>query len=118
MKWVFLCSLIVAFFGNLGGHDVPLVTHFQSGIETIDSNQGVSEKIVDADLPSFHKILEFFEKESDEDDRDHQYLEIQPSQTPSLLLFPKKTSSEFSFPPKTKVKLFILYLSWKSFLNS
>lgn len=114
MKWVVILSLFLAFLGGLG---IPEILQGGSNVCAIESDQRISEKIPYSDLSSFGKFLEYLEIEEEEDDDNHQCLNTRSSQSLSLLLVPKKITSVFSFPPRQKVKLFILFHSWKSFLH-
>lgn len=113
MKWVVIPSLFLAFLGGLG---IQEVLQDSSNIYAIDSGQKISEKIPSSDLSSLGKILEYLEIEEEDDDDNHHDLDRRSSQSLSLLLVPNKITSVSFFPPRQKVKLFILFHSWKSFL--
>lgn len=118
MKWVVLPYFIVISIGSLSDQDITQGIYFQSGIHIIDSSQRVSKKVLDADLSSLQKILEYVEPEYNETSGDQHYLDRQSSLDLSLLLVPEKIASVSSFIPKKKRKLFILFHSWKSFLHT
>lgn len=116
-KWGIIPYFFLAFFGNFGEQVIPQDSYLQSSIYTVDAHQRIFERIADAGHSSLRKLHEYVEIEYDENDGDHHHLNNNSSQSLSLLLVPVKITSIFLIPPKVKVKLFILYLSWKSFLR-
>jgi hypothetical protein len=114
IQGVLLYSLILSFFGGLGGHDVPLNIHAQSIIHSGGSHQNTFRGISDPGSSSIFKICTDSEVEEDVDD-DHY------SNTKSFLSLPLplvcgEIRGIFLSPRKKIIKLFILFHSWKSFL--
>jgi hypothetical protein len=118
MKRVVLYSLIVASFWSLFGQYVPVDTHTQSLIYSVDSSQPTSGKSYEFDSSAFSKILVDFRVEVEEEEEDHyHYSGNQSSKLLSLPLVRNETSSVSLFSPKKIIKLYILFHSWKSFLD-
>ncbi|PHN06906.1 hypothetical protein [Flavilitoribacter nigricans] len=117
MKWVVIPYLLLISFGSFAEQGAPQGIPVAAGIQALEAHQGASYRLLASDLTSSHNILEYVEIELDENDNDHHYLDREVSQPPSPVLVPNKTTRAFFFPPKRKIKLFILYLSWKSFLH-
>lgn len=117
LKWV-IPYLFLSSFVSLCGAATPQGTLPPSNIHTFDASLSVSEKIPASDLSSFCNVLEYFEIEEDDDnDGDHHYLNSKSSQPLSQLLVSNTKTSVSLFLTEEKVKLFILYHSWKSFLH-
>lgn len=110
---VVLYALIVMFFGYSRGYKVPQPIQF-----SIDLNQSTSKKLSDFDSPSFNKVFENFEEEEkEEEEEEDRFHSNSKSFIPLFLtLFFNEITDTSLFPHPRKVKLFILYHSWKSFL--
>lgn len=118
MKWVVLPAFIFAFFGGFGGQEMLQAIDSPAAIYSTGSNQSASRAIHEAHLPSFCKIIGDFEIEIEEEgDDDPHYSNRESFQPLSTTLVAPKINRVSFFPPRKSVKLFILFHSWKSFLQ-
>ncbi len=116
LKWVVLPALALAFWGNSGSQEVLQTKDFQDQAHAI-VHQAAIEKAPFSDLSSNLNDFEYFEiEEEDNDDDDQQYTNGQSNNPESLLLMLHASVRFAQLPPLKKIKLFILFHSWKSFL--
>lgn len=116
LKWVVLPALALAFWGNSSSVEVLQTKGFQDQAPAI-AHQAAFEKAPFSDLSSNLNDFEYFEiEEEDNDDDDQQYTNGQSASPESLLLMLHASVRFTQLPPQKKIKLFILFHSWKSFL--
>lgn len=120
MKRGVLHALIIAFFWSLVGQSLLVDTPARSLNSSLDSNQHTFGKSYQFDSPAFSKVLVDFKAElevEEEEEDDHRYSNNQSFKRLSLPLVVRDVTIRTAlFPPKKKIKLFILFHSWKHFL--
>jgi hypothetical protein len=112
-------SLIVVFFWSFVGQYIPTFAHVQSTVCSIDSSQPTTGKSYNVDLSDCgknHVDLKVVE-ESEEEEVHHPFSGNQPFRLQSMLLVRYETTSISLFSPGKIIKLYILFHSWRSFLD-
>ena len=112
-KWIVIPFLILTYFGSFGEQNTSHDIHAHLNADAIDWTHNTSETVHASTQSLGTNAFEYLEIE-EEDDR--HYSTKKPSQSSSLRLGMNEKSSIASFPPKQKIKLFILFHSWRTFL--
>jgi hypothetical protein len=118
MRWLIIPSLLLNLLGGVAIQLVQLEFSVTECSSSTDARPHGVKFIYDADLSSPYNILGNLEVEEGDDDEDGRapYL-LQSVSVPSLFVARGQTGTSL-FPPRKLVKLFILFHSWKSFLES
>jgi hypothetical protein len=116
LRWFVLPFLILTLLGGVIGQQMPQGFHALSTVYSIDSNQSSTFQYVhDSDLFSPYKVFGDFEfEEGDDDGRSSNIVQSQAASQP---IVQKEVKAVALFPSKKLIKLFILFHSWKSFLQ-
>lgn len=120
LKWFLFSFLFLAIFEVLG-EDVPQEASAISFSYAVNDLSIGSEKLYDSDINSFLKFFEgseIEEVEHDEDDYEQNFTSTNLFQRLSIPLKLNEITLISLTSPLKKVKLFILFHSWKSFLQN
>lgn len=114
IRWVVIPWLFFACSGNFSVAQAATDITFQPTLSAVDWPNGTTDHISSPDLSSAEKFFESRELEEDEDDDSDPCIERYQS---SLLSPnpPAKTAIP-SFQHRKRIKLFILFHAWKSYL--
>jgi len=116
LNWIVLHVIILIPLWGFGGQEIAQETYSQSTNFTIEYNQAISGKIQKADLFSFHDI--FFDSDvEEEEEEDRNDANSGLTQSHFLPLAIKEICPVSLSSCKKQIKLFILFHSWKLFLN-